>query len=48
VTGSLPLLVWLVGQDGSAEALTGGPATFWPLLATHQLQQPFLIQIDLP
>jgi Fe-S-cluster containining protein len=48
VTGNLPLLVWLAGQAGFAEALTGGPATFLPVLTTHQIQQPFLVQIDVP
>jgi Fe-S-cluster containining protein len=48
VTGNLPLLVWLAGQHGLAEALTGGPATFLPFLASQQIDQPFLVQLDVP
>jgi len=48
VTGNLPLLVWLAGQAGFIEALSGGPATFLQFLSTHQIHQPFLVQIDVP
>ena len=48
VTGNLPLLAWLAGEDGFDEALTGGPATFLPYLAAHGIQQSFLVQIDVP
>lgn len=48
VTGNLPLLVWLSGQEGFDEALTDGIDTFLALLASHQINQPFLVQVDVP
>jgi Fe-S-cluster containining protein len=48
VTGNLPLLVWLAGEDGFAEALSGGPASFVSFLSAQGIQQPFLVQIDIP
>lgn len=48
MTGSLPLLVWLAGQDGFAGALTGGPPAIVPFLATHRIQRSYLVQINVP
>jgi len=48
VTGNLPLLVWLTGQDGIEEALTGGRAQLLQFLARHHADHPFLVQIDSP
>lgn len=48
VTGNLPLLVWLAGDKGFAAALTNGPTTFLQFLSGHQVDRPFLVQIELP
>lgn len=48
ITGNLPLLVWLAGKSGLAEALAGGPSTFLPFLTHLHIDQPFLVQLDSP
>lgn len=48
VTGNLPLLVWLTGQDGCEGALSVGPALFRQFLARHHADRPFLVQFDIP
>lgn len=48
VTGNLPLLVWLGGQDGWEEALAGWPAQFQQFLNSHNINHPFLVQIEIP
>lgn len=48
VTGNLPLLVWLAGQDGLAEALAGGAAACQGFLNRLEIDRPFLVQIEIP
>lgn len=47
VTGSLPLLTWLVRQPGCAEALGSGES-FHAFAAGHHLDRPFLLQLHVP
>lgn len=47
-TGSLPLLVWLAGRPGFADALSGGLAAFLAFLDEYGADRPFLVQIDRP
>lgn len=48
ITGNLPLLVWLCGQAGFSDALTGGPSAFSAFLANHRGNLPFLVQLHAP
>ena len=48
ISGNLPLLVWLAGQDGCVEALAGGLAASQAFLTSHHCDRPFLVQIDRP
>lgn len=48
VTGNLPLLVWLAGQDGCDQAMAGGEAAFAAFLAKHHCARSFLVQTHRP
>lgn len=47
VTGSLPILTWLVGEPGCAEALSNR-AAFLTFTADHRVNHPFLLQLHAP
>lgn len=48
VTGNLPLLVWLCGEEGFDQALAGGAAAFQQFLDERGADRTFLVQIDRP